>query len=482
MSISGSLSNALSGLSMNSRAAEIVSNNIANAMTPGYGRRILETSARQIALGGVQIDGITRVGDPRLLLDRRNTDAELGAASVGADAAGRLADVIGTPDSPTSLSARVAELEARLASVASDPSVPLRSELAIGAARDLVTSVNELSDAIQTERKAAEQGIVRAVDTLNANLEQVHRLNVAISHARNTTGDSSALEDQRQVLVDEIAELVPVREFERANGVIALMSTGGQMLLDGPAKTFAFTATNEITADLTFAGGFLEGLTFDGDPVSIEANSKLAGGKLIAYFDIRDRTAVTAQADLDSFARDLVERFQTPAVDPTLGVGDAGLLTDGGSAFVATDERGLSSRLSLNALVDPNQGGDAWRLRDGLGAAGQGAVGDATIINNIRSALTGARIAASGPLAGQTVDAREWASTLTSALTGAAERADRDVSFAAARNTELRSIELSKGVDTDAELQRLLVIERLYAANARVIETVDEMLNAIMRI
>ena len=39
MTLSGSLSSALSGLNAASRAAEIVSTNIANAMTEGYGRR-----------------------------------------------------------------------------------------------------------------------------------------------------------------------------------------------------------------------------------------------------------------------------------------------------------------------------------------------------------------------------------------------------------------------------------------------------------
>lgn len=482
MSISASLSNALSGLTMNSRAAEIVSNNIANAMTPGYGRRILETSARQAVIGGVQVDGITRVGDPRLLLDRRNTDAELGAAGFAADSAARLANVVGTPDEPDSLGARLADLEAKLASASSDPSVPLRLDLAVSGARDLVSKINSVAQAIQLERKTAETGIANAVSTLNTNLERVYRLNVDIAYARNTAGDSSALEDQRQVLIDEIAELIPVREFERKNGVVALMSTGGEMLLDGPPRQFAFTPSNEITADLTFDDGFLSGLTFGGDPVSIASNSKLAGGKLIAMFDVRDRTMVSAQADLDAFARDLVERFQDPAVDPTLAATDAGLFTDAGAAFAVADERGLSARLSVNPDVDPVQGGEVWRLRDGLNAVVQGPPGNSTILDDLRAALRNGRTAATGPLAGQSATSQEWATMLTSSFSMASDSLARDLSFAAARNTELRGIELSKGVDTDAELQRLLTIERLYAANARVIETVDEMLSAIMRI
>jgi len=38
------------------------------------------------------------------------------------------------------------------------------------------------------------------------------------------------------------------------------------------------------------------------------------------------------------------------------------------------------------------------------------------------------------------------------------------------------------GVDTDVELQNLLVIEQAYAANAKVIQAVNSMMNKILEI
>jgi flagellar hook-associated protein 1 FlgK len=38
------------------------------------------------------------------------------------------------------------------------------------------------------------------------------------------------------------------------------------------------------------------------------------------------------------------------------------------------------------------------------------------------------------------------------------------------------------GVDTDAELQTLIVLERIYGANARMLRAIDEMLDQLMRI
>lgn len=480
MSISAALSNALSGLNLNSRAASIVSDNIANAMTEGYGVRSLEYASRRS--GGVQVNAMSRAVDIRLLHDRRLTDAEFGAAEAGAGALDRLLRAVGTPDDASSLTGLVAELGSRLTLAASDPSSTLRLTQVANGAGALANKVRFVADAIQRERMQAESAIASGVDRLNANLAAVHRLNVAITHARNTNGESAALEDQRQLLIDEIAELVPVREFERPHGVLALMTEDGQMLLDGPPKQFAFTPANEITAHMTLGAGTLSGLTLDGEPISAAPGGKLTGGRLAALFDIRDNRMVSAQANLDGFARDLVERFQDAAVDPTLGSGDAGLFTDGGAAFDPADEVGLSARLALNGSIDPAAGGDVSLLRDGLNAASPGAAGDATILTALRDALATPRSVVSGLLSGQSGDASLGATSFVSAIAGSSEIADRSLVFASARQVEMRSLEMSKGVDTDAEMQRLLVIEKMYAANARVIDVIDAMFDSIMRI
>ena len=60
--------------------------------------------------------------------------------------------------------------------------------------------------------------------------------------------------------------------------------------------------------------------------------------------------------------------------------------------------------------------------------------------------------------------------------------AENDETFTAARAGGLRELEFATGVDTDQELQRLLVIEQNYAANAQVIRTADELIQLILGI
>ncbi|MFV2002411.1 MAG: flagellar basal body rod C-terminal domain-containing protein, partial [Paracoccaceae bacterium] len=178
--------------------------------------------------------------------------------------------------------------------------------------------------------------------------------------------------------------------------------------------------------------------------------------------------------------RDLVERFADPAVDATLGATDPGLFTDDGAAFSSVDEVGLSARLKINALVDPDAGGGLWRLRDGLGAAVPGSVGDATLLLSLADALSVARVPASGGFIGAARSAIGLASDLVSLVNADLNSFEADQSFALAQVDTLTAIELRSGVDTDYEMQQLLLIEQAFAANARVITTVDEMIKTLL--
>ena len=69
MSITSALNSAISGLNVTSRAADVVSSNLANALTPGYGRRELEVQSLVGGSPGVRVVGITRNVDEGVIAD-----------------------------------------------------------------------------------------------------------------------------------------------------------------------------------------------------------------------------------------------------------------------------------------------------------------------------------------------------------------------------------------------------------------------------
>ncbi len=484
MSITGALSNAISGLNVASRSAELISSNLANALTEGYGRRTLAVSSQNVGvMGGVVAHGTQRWSDPALIADRRGADAMHAHADLAASFFQNLENLVGIPGEAGSLANRLTEMESALVSAASRPDSTQRLGDLQHRAGQLAGTINRISEGIQDARRAADQSIMSQVETLNDALARVQEMNVQIAGTTIRGGDASSLVDQRQRVVDSINSIVPVREIPRENGQVALFTPGGAILLDGPAARFEFSTTNMIMPHMTVDNGLVAGLSINGQSIDMSNDQgPLAGGTLGASFQVRDESGVVAQGQIDAVARSLVERFQSPAVDPTLAVTDPGLFTDAGAAFDVTDTVGLAGRMRLNDLVDPQQGGELWRLRDGLGAAAPGSVGDGTLLTAMGHALTTRNLQPPGPFEGGTYSASDIIAALSSDIGGARVRADSQLSFAAVHRSELQQQEHAAGVDSDVELQNLMLVEQSYAANARVIQVADEMMKTILGI
>ncbi len=478
MSLSSAINNAASGLASSARLAQSTSNNLANAQTEGYGRREVTLLSGQ--LGGVRIDDIVRITDKGLIADRRLADADVGQQQAGANVLSRLEQSFGPVGDPNGVAGRLAALEQSLISAGSEPASDVRLRSVANRLADVTQAIRNDADALKLQRETADVAIGRDVDTLNRSLQQVADLNADISRMRNSGQDPSPLMDARQLVIDKVASITPVRLIDRGSDQVALYTTGGAALIDGKPATFAFSPTTTIMPAMTFAGGVLSGVTMNGQPLDpADGFGRLKGGSLEASFVLRDQTLPEVQAGLDNLAADLVRRFEDPAVDPTLAPGDAGLLTDGGAPLDPLDITGLSFRLEINAAVDPTQGGDVTRLRDGINAAVAGPIGDAAQLDRwlgaMRSTSAVAVGGASRTLAGHAADL----------ISDVGERrlyAEENLSFGMARQDALKTAELATGVDSDQELQNLLRIEQAYAANARVLQTIDTMMQRLMEL
>ena len=485
MSITSALSSALTGLSVTSRQAEILSSNVANATTPGYARRELGLRSAVLAGSGqgVAITGVTRSLDRALLAERRLAQAGDGDRSLRGAFLDRVEKKLGSPDEPGSLAARLAVFDQSLIEARGRPESQARLQTVLSAARSLADGFKTATNEIQAARGTADRQIAEEVGRLNSTLSRLQGLNAELRSFSGAGRDVSALLDERQRLVDSISAIIPVREVPREHDQIALFTVGGASLLEGTAAVFGFTAVNTITAETTQALGGLSGITINGAPYATAGpTSPILGGSLGGLFAVRDELAVQAQDKLDAVARDLVERFSAAGLDPTLAPGAPGLFTDAGGAFVALDEIGLAGRLSANPAADPAQGGALFRLRDGLGAATEGPPGNGTLLAALQSALTEANPLSSTGFTAGIRSFQGLAADLHSDASAQRLSAQADQSFAAARLTALTDLEAQNGIDTDQEMQALLVIEKNYAANAKVIQSVQDMIDILIRL
>lgn len=488
MTLSLALNNALSGLRVTSQQAEVASNNVSNALTPGYARRtaVIGENIAGGASSGATVIGIERATATRALDSKRMADGDAGFANTLADATTRIADAIGGPGDASSLATEAAELANRLSLAAETPESRAFLDQAVRASGDFVSAINRIAVEVQSVRIGADASIRSQVDQINSSLVKIQSLNSEIQDRALKGQDTSALEDQRARLLDDVSTQIPIRVVPRENETVAIYAKNGGQLLDGRLATIEFTETNAFGPGQTIGNGGLSPLIVDGREISIGAENGgglYDGGSLAAAFQLRDEILPAIGADLDALAEDAILRTQGLAADPTITPADAGLFTDDGGAYDPADRIGIALRLTLNPAVDTSNGGESFRLRDGLLAA---SIGETGTSETLRGLLDNLEIATNAPAGSSLTGSRsligfaEEFSSIT--LISAANRTE-NAAFESGKATTFSDIVASEvGVDSDEELSRLLVIERAYAANARVINVVDEMLERLLSI
>ena len=484
MTITNAISSALTGLAARGREAGVVSSNISNATTEGYARRVADVSSGPY--GTVRVEGVRRMEDTRLSADLRGAEAARAGADVASDALRRVERAFGSPDEPGSLTAKLARVEAALTDAASDPGSEARLRAVSTALVEFTDGVQAASDAIRDARSAAEADIEKDVSGLQQGLSRVAQLNVQIAKAKALGRDVTALEDERRAEIDTLAQSVPVKAYERKDGMVSLVAKGGVQLVEGTSVAeIGFEAASFVTADMTvedmtLANGALSRVTVRGEATDPEApGGRLSGGTLGARMELRDETLVTLQTRLDAFAEEVATNLQSVTLDTSLAgpPAEPGLLTDAG-ARVGAPAAGLAGRLEVNAKALTQLAS----LRDGLGSTAVARpVGDSSLLRGLADALSTPTTEPPGFIPGQR-NASELLAAVTSGLASARLSSEAEGASLAATAEVLRQEERAGGVDTDVELQKLMEIERGYAASAKVLSAVDDMLARILEI
>ena len=488
MSVGQALNNALSGLSASGRRAGVVSNNIANAQTEGFAARTVKLDERVTGgVGaGVNVSGISRASAPAVTAERRIADGEAAFYNETAKALDNLTRLIGGPEDANSLARRFANFETSLSQLADAPDDAILQSNGVSDAKSIASSLNELSSSLQRIRTQADSQIFARVTETNDALRKIEQLNGAISRGQASNGEVNALIDQRAKLIDQVNRNIPIRVINTSSG-IDLITPEGAFLLSGSARPIVFTSTPSITPSAVYAGGagILSGIFVDGIDITPGGGgvSSLQKGAIAGLFSVRDEAGPELSSSLDSLALDIAERFSANDLDPTTPSGAPGLFSDNGTLATSVNLTGLAGRLSVNASADPDLGGDPRVLRDGLGAVLSGPVGKDTQVRAFLDALTALRIPPIGLQSSSALSAAQAAVQVSSLTAETVVKAEEERDISSVYAASLLDAELGQvGVDTDSELQKLLRIEQAYAANVRVIQTVDRLLQRLLEI
>ncbi|MBN9310389.1 flagellar hook-associated protein FlgK [Devosia sp.] len=319
MGLSVTLSNALSGMRVGQNALDTLSNNVANAGTPGYHRRstsvidslgVNSTYAREGQL--------TRAFNSSLQAHYTRTTAESGFTSVQASFLDRVQTLFGKPGTTGSIDSAYNAFESSLAAVATSPDSYANRADFVQKAQALAGTLNRLSQDVQSIRKEIEARLSNSVDSINNQLQSLERVNQRLADQGIDQTSRATLMDQRDRLVESLSGQMDLRVSYRGDGTVSLMTRSGVGILDVKASVFKYESAGALSAASRFSPddavsgvGKLTIMTPAGLEIDLVKQNVLQSGEMAGLVQLRDVQLVQAQDQLDEIAASLAQSMST---------------------------------------------------------------------------------------------------------------------------------------------------------------------------
>jgi flagellar hook-associated protein 1 FlgK len=450
---------------------EIAGQNLANINNPGYARqRIdLQTSpAITTGIGpqgsGVQVIGIQQIRDA--FLDGQVRDETsvggyweaqqggLGNAQTAlneflnqsASSVNGAADA-GSAATSQGLSVQLTQLFSAFQSVAANPTSLAERQALVNQAQTLAGTFNQISTRLSAVNDGLNESVSNDVASANKLLSQIAELNKEIADAESPGGGrANDLRDMRQQKLEGLAKLVDFQAASAPDGTVSI-SIGGTALVSG---------RQVIDSLQTYDGGsgqLLARAATAGTPLT------LAGGSISGAIGARDGALADLRSGLDSLASQLVTQ-----VNSVYSTGYDLNGNTGATFFSGTDAATIGVSGSLQN--DPAQ----------VQAAGTaGVAGD----NTVALALAQMVNAKQARLNNQTFDGAygHLVMNLGNALSNANDQMANHDSVNALLLNRRDSV---SGVSMEEEMSSLISFQKAYQAAARIVSTVDQMLDELL--
>ena len=318
MSLSDALSIAMSGLRANQAAMSLVSSNVANAETPGYVRKTLDQVATNSGSYGsnVRVVGVNRELDQYIQAQLRTETSGAGYASLRSNFLQQLQRLYGNPGSVGTLENAFNGLTTAVQALSTSADSQSARIGVVNAANVLASQLNSMTQGIQTLRGAAETGISDSVNTANNLMSQIATINnqLAANPLGGTSTDAStaALLDQRDQYITQLSELMDIRVTTNGANQVTVFTSSGVQLVGNEAARLSFNAQGTVSPNTLWNSdpsksnlGSVVVSYGTGGSIDLTATGGIKSGKIAAYTELRDKSLVEAQNQLDQFAASL---------------------------------------------------------------------------------------------------------------------------------------------------------------------------------
>jgi flagellar hook-associated protein 1 len=454
----GSINTAASALRYHQAVMEVASGNIANVTTDGYARRrtngVSVGAPAQPAMwsrydghgDGVRVGSVDRLVDPLLDSRSRREHGTQGYLDTRAAALARVEASLGEP-AGDGISKALASVKSAWHDLGNNPDSPAVRAQVVATSRTLVDAVAAQQRNIASEESDQRVSLLGDLGEANTLAADLASTNEAITAARLSGNDPSSLLDQRDLMALRLAELTGGTAVENGKGGLDV-TVGGVALVTGNQA-----GTLSVTAGINPDG------TADGQPLALAVTPP--GGTATAVSGLRGEIGGSAElisttlpalrAGIQAVAQQLADAVNTVHQGGYDAAGAAG------QPFFAVDPDAAGGPLVL-LVTDP-----AKVAASGIGGGANRDGSNATAMASALSSPERSYQQFVTTLGTDVASVRRLAATQQN-LTGQVDGARDQLS----------------GVNLDEETVTMMQAQRAYEAAARVMTTLDSVLDTLI--
>lgn len=255
MGLMTSMYTGVSGLQGNQIALNVTSNNISNINTPGYVRQqvvFADTKYQTLSNAKItawQVGHGTQVADTRhlrdLFLDKSYRQESGRENFYGAkyDTVLEIETIVGELEG-VAFQESMEELWTSINEVAKTPSSTTARASLVLSAESFLNRANAVHDALKSYQKTLNTKVIETVDRINELGKQIYELNNQIARIEaSKTEAANDLRDTRDVILDELGQLIKIDYEENSQGVVLVSVENVPFITEG-------TVFNMETAEL----------------------------------------------------------------------------------------------------------------------------------------------------------------------------------------------------------------------------------------
>ncbi|MGE5596182.1 MAG: flagellar hook-associated protein FlgK [Hyphomicrobiales bacterium] len=460
MALSIGLDTAVKALRAHQLAVDVASHNIANANSPGFSRQRVNLRplgidgsdhfTRDALLGrtgfGVDASDVNRVRDLFLDFQQRQALGSQSQYEAQADALSK-AEIVFNDPSDEGLSGVMSAFWNAWHDVVNDPESSAARTTLVNTTTTLTARLQRAYNDLETQRKDLNFQVDNIAGEINAKATEIAQLNFQIKQVELSGDQANDLRDRRDLLVDQLAELGQVTYTEQPDKSLTVYFGSHELVTGNTAR--------EVQSVPDAANPGMRKLQFvmDGEDVTTTT------GKLRGVLDARDADLPALISKLDTLAQQLITSVNADhatgyGLDNSTGLG---FFTGTGAADISINATLASDPSKIAAASGPDKPGD-------------GSV-----------ALQIADLQKATPMGGGTQSFDEYYGNLVTVLGADVNRVKGLAKSGEMLTSHLESLRQSvQGVNIDEEVTNLNAAQHAYEAAARVITTIDEMLDTLI--